>query len=103
MARFFSFRPQSRLTLEQLLREHLSVLRARGYSPYTVRNRLVHIRPFLRWCAEHRIDSLPDITLAMLEQYQRDLSEQRKSDGQPLCIISQHSRLVPLRVWFQWN
>jgi integrase/recombinase XerD len=102
MARFFFFSSQPEHTLEQLLNQHLVVLRARGYSAYTVRNRLVHIRLFLRWCGDHRIHSASRVTLAVLEKYQRDLSEYRKPNGQPLCIISQHARLVPLRVWFQW-
>lgn len=102
MARFFSFRARTQLALEQLLREHLGVLRARGYSPYTIRNRLVHIRLFLRWCGSHHVTSVAQVSLAVLEQYQRELSEQPKSDGQPLCVISQHARLVPLRVWFAW-
>ena len=101
MARFLFFgSPQP--TLENLLVEHLSVLRARGYSPHTVRNRLVHIRLFLRWCAQHNIHSVPDIKLPVLEQYQRDLSVYRKQNGLPLELVSQHARLVPLRVWFRW-
>jgi integrase/recombinase XerD len=102
MARFFFLNRRPQLTLEQLLHEHLTALRARGYSPYTVRNRSVHIRLFLRWCKQQDIDSISQLTLAMLEQYQRDLSESQKPNGQRLCIISQHARLVPLRVWFQW-
>jgi integrase/recombinase XerD len=101
MARFLFFgSPQP--TLEDLLGEHLSVLRARGYSPYTVRNRLVHIRLFLHWCTQREIHSAANITLPVLEQYQRDLSVYKKQNGLPLELVSQHARLVPLRVWFRW-
>jgi integrase/recombinase XerD len=90
------------LTLIQLLNEHLTALRVKGYSLYTVRNRLVHIRMFLRWCADNQIGSVSKITLKVLEGYQRHIAEYRKPNGQPLTIISQHARLVPLRVWFRW-
>lgn len=102
MARFHFLGFSSTLTLDQLLTEHLKAFRARGYSLYTVRNRLVHIRPFLRWCADREIESVTSISLATLEQYQQFLASYRKRDGQPLCIVSQHASLVPLRVWFAW-
>lgn len=102
MARFFFLNSQTQLTLEQLMHEHLAVLSARGCSPYTVRNRLVHIRLFIRWCAQQEIRTASRITLADLEEYQRHISASQRPTGQPLCIISQHARLVPLRVWFQW-
>jgi len=102
MARFFFLNSQRHLTLEQLLHKHLAVLGARGYSPYTVRNRLVHIRPFIRWCEQQEIHSATRITLSDLEKYQRHISAFQKATGQPLCVISQHARLVPLRVWFAW-
>ncbi|MDT8071088.1 MAG: phage integrase N-terminal SAM-like domain-containing protein [Terriglobia bacterium] len=96
MAHFFWSRPTR--SLQELLQEHVSVLHARGYSPYTVRNRLVHIRLFLRWCVKQGITSVAQINLATLELYQSDIA---KSDH-PLSIVSQHTRLVPLRVWFAW-
>jgi integrase/recombinase XerD len=34
--------------------------------------------------------------------YQRHLFYYRKKNGEPLTLRSQHSRLVPLRVWFKW-
>ncbi len=85
-------------SLQELLDEHLSALQTRGYSPCTVRNRLVHIRLFLRWCARHDIDHASDITLETLERYQGDIAR----SAHPICIVSQNARLVPLRVWFAW-
>ncbi len=96
MAHCFWSRPSR--SLQELLQEHLTVLHARGYSPYTVRNRLVHIRLFLRWCAKQNITSMFQIKLAMLERYQADMS----NSEHPISIISQAARLVPLRVWFAW-
>jgi len=96
MAHFFWSRPTR--SPQELLQEHLSVLHARGYSPYTVRNRLVHIRLFFRWCTKQHITSITQINLAILERYQSDIA----NSDHPLSIISQQARLVPLRVWFGW-
>jgi integrase/recombinase XerD len=38
----------------------------------------------------------------VLERYQRHLFHYRKKNGEPLSFRSQHSCLVPLRVWFRW-
>ncbi len=38
----------------------------------------------------------------MLERYQRYLFLYRKKNGEPMSFRSQHSRLVPLRMWFRW-
>ena len=94
MAHFFWSRLSR--TLQELLQEHLSVLHTRGYSPYTIRNRLVHIRLFVRWCSRQDITSAAQINLAILERYQTDIS----NSEHPITIISQQARLVPLRVWF---
>jgi len=90
------------LALDTLLKDHLYALDVKGYSPYTVRNRLVHIRFFVRWCKQSGITTLPEITRAVLEQYQEHLFEYRKKNGAPLTVASRHARLVPLRVWFRW-
>jgi hypothetical protein len=39
--------------MELLMREHLESLRVRGYSEFTVKNRLVHIGFFIEWAYEH--------------------------------------------------
>ncbi len=96
MAHFFWSRTTR--SLQELLQEHLSVLNTRGYSPYTVRNRLVHIRLFLQWCAGQDVNSVRQIDLPTIERYQSEIAE---SDHH-LSIISQQARLVPLRVWFAW-
>ena len=43
-----------------------------------------------------------EVTRPVLERYQRYLFHYRKRNGEPLTFRSQHSRLVPLRMWFRW-
>jgi integrase/recombinase XerD len=93
---------EPRTPLESLMHEHLNALRVRGYSEHTVKNRLVHIGFFLQWAYEHGLREPHEITRPVLERYQRYLFYYRKKNGEPLTFRSQHSRLVPLRVWFKW-
>jgi integrase/recombinase XerD len=88
--------------LESLMHEHLNALRVRAYSEHTIKNRLVHIGFFLQWAYAHGLREPHEITRPVLERYQRHLFYYRKKNGEPLTFRSQHSRLVPLRVWFKW-
>jgi integrase/recombinase XerD len=82
--------------------DHLRALAVQNYSTHTVRNRQVHIGFFLQWCKERGLTDPVEITRPVLERYQRHLFHYRKKNGEPLSFRSQHSCLVPLRVWFRW-
>ena len=88
--------------LAALLEKHLEALQVQNYSPYTVKNRRVHLGFFIGWCAERGLTEPADVTRTVLESYQRHLLYYRKSTGEPLSFRSQHARLVPVRVWFKW-
>lgn len=57
---------------------------------------------FLSWCRKRGIATSARVTRTLLETYQLFLFQYRKKDGQPLAVASQHSRLAPLKVWFNW-
>jgi len=84
------------------MEKHLGALRVRNYSEYTVKNRRVHIGFFVAWRHERCLSEPLDVTRPVLERYQRHLFHYRQKNGQPLSFRSQHSRLVPIRVWFRW-
>ncbi len=88
--------------LADMMERHLQALRVQNYSEYTIKNRRVHIGFFVAWCHERSLTEPLEITRPVLEQYQRHLFHYRQKSGQPLSFRSQHSRLVPLRVWFRW-
>lgn len=105
MARVVRKRKQEaepRTGIELLLLEHLNALRVRGYSENTVHSRKVHLGFFVQWAYEHGLREPVEITRPVLERYQRYLFFYRKKNGEPLSFRSQHTRLVPLRVWFRW-
>jgi len=88
--------------LAAVMEKHLDALRVQNYSEYTVKNRRVHIGFFVVWCHERGLREPLDVTRPVLERYQRHLFHYRQKNGQPLSFRSQHSRLVPIRVWFRW-
>jgi integrase/recombinase XerD len=88
--------------LESLMQDHLRALAVKNYSENTVRSRQVYLGFFLRWCKERGLTDPVEITRPVLERYQRYLFLYRKKNGEPLTFRSQHTRLVPLRVWFRW-
>ena len=88
--------------LEAMMRDHLHALAVQNYSVHTVRNRQVHIGFFIEWCKQRGLSEPVEVTRPVLERYQRHLFHYRKKNGEPLSFRSQHSCLVPLRVWFRW-
>ncbi len=88
--------------LAALMERHLQALRVQNYSEYTVKNRRVHLGFFIQWCHERGLTEPTEVTRPILEHYQRHLFHYRQKNGRPLTFRSQHSRLVPLRVWFRW-
>lgn len=91
-----------RTPLEAMMHDHLHALAVQNYSEHTVRNRRVHIGFFIQWCSERGLSEPVEVTRPVLERYQRHLFHYRKKNGEPLSFRSQHSCLVPLRVWFRW-
>jgi integrase/recombinase XerD len=88
--------------MELLMHEHLAALSVRGYSENTVHSRRVYLGFFIEWAYQHGLQEPIEVTRPVLERYQRYLFFYRKKNGEPLTFRSQHTRLVPLRVWFRW-
>ncbi|WP_325058746.1 site-specific tyrosine recombinase XerC [Vitreimonas sp.] len=77
-------------------------LAARNYSPFTIEQRERAISAFISWAAVRGVERPQDVTLPILERYQRHLFHHRKADGEPLTFRTQIVRLVPLRAFFKW-
>lgn len=77
-------------------------LAARNYSPFTIEQRQKAIGAFIAWAAVRGVERPQDVTLPILERYQRHLFQHRKADGEPLTFRTQIVRLVPLRAFFKW-
>jgi integrase/recombinase XerD len=60
------------------------------------------LRRFVAWCDEHGLQQPQEVTLPILERYQRHLFHYRQPNGKPLAFTSQQLLLVPLKSFFKW-
>jgi integrase/recombinase XerD len=77
-------------------------LAARNYSPFTIEQRTTAIGAFITWAFVRGVERPQEVTLPILERYQRHLFHHRKADGEPLTFRTQIARLVPIRAFFKW-
>jgi integrase/recombinase XerD len=104
MARQVKHKPKAlpETPLQAMIEEYIQYLEVQAFTNDTRSVRRVHLYMFERWAAERGLFEPVEITRPVLERYQRYLFHYRKKDGRPLSFSSQHSRLVPLRMWFKW-
>lgn len=83
-----------------LLREFLDASAAKGLTPSTIESRQRGLRRFIAWCEERGLVA-GDITLPILERYQRALFHARKRDDTPLTLAFQYQLLLPINALFR--
>ena len=96
------FDPSARNPMQAEVAAYLEHWRLMGYREAGVLIRQKALRRFVAWADAHGLRSTGELTLALLERYQRDLFLYRKLDGMPLAINSQQLLLVPLKGFFKW-
>ncbi len=84
------------------MRRYLEMLTVLGYSEELLRARRQTLAVFLTWCRDRGLARPSEITLPILERYQRHLFQYRKADGEPLSLRGQGLALTHLRHWFRW-
>lgn len=82
--------------------DFLEWLKTHNYSPTTVVDRSWYLAKFISWAELRGVHRPSDVTLPVLEAYQRHVSLRRKSDGMPLSWSTQSKCLAPVRVFFAW-
>jgi integrase/recombinase XerD len=98
-------RPQPAVVLdplEALIVQYLEWIAAHSFSADTVVTRRCYLAYFHDWCRERGLENATEITLPILERYQRWLYHYRKKDGKPLSVRTQHTRLQAIKSFFQW-
>jgi integrase/recombinase XerD len=80
----------------------LEWLETHGYAPQTVFQRSWDLSNFVAWAELRGVRRPAEVTLPVLEAYQRHLYLRRKPDGAPLSYSAQVKALVPLRGFFAW-
>lgn len=82
--------------------EHLKWMAMQNFSPVTIENRKRYIAYFAMWAKENGIIDAKKVSRHDLDAYKKYVFDYKKSDGLPLTIRSQWSRLEPLRSFFSW-
>ena len=77
-------------------------LGARNYSERTIERREQALRRFLGWTHERGVEHADEITLPILESYQRWLWRYRKANGKPLGVGTQRGELSAIKDYFKW-
>ncbi|WP_232426866.1 site-specific tyrosine recombinase XerC [Erwinia tracheiphila] len=80
----------------------LESLDGAGYSARTVEGYRERLLPFVTWCEERGLTQAAQVSLSVLEAYQRHLHGYRKADGKPLAQGGQLNRLTAIRMLFRW-
>lgn len=86
----------------RLVRGYLEWMRTHHYTPATVEGREKELRRFLGWCGEHGLARPSEVTLPLLERYQRSLYHHKKANGRALAIVTQRGRLTAVQELFRW-
>ena len=86
----------------QLKHQYLDWMAVRNYSQRTIGNRNAYLDYFCAWSFERELRHPSQITVPILELYQRYLFYYRKRDGEPLGVQSQKQALVAVRMFFKW-
>jgi integrase/recombinase XerD len=80
----------------------LEWLGAHNYSHMTLVDHSYWLATFAAWAELRGVSRPADVTLAVLEAYQRHVSLRRKPDGTALSWSTQARALVALRAFFAW-
>jgi integrase/recombinase XerD len=83
-----------------LLAQFLDASAAKGLTPNTVTTRKRGLVRFIAWCEDRGLQA-DDITLPVLERYQRHLHHYRKRDEGALALATQQQLLLPLNALFR--
>lgn len=94
--------PSALTTLRQHTTLYLAHLEAGGYSPRTLEGYQERLLPFVTWCEQRGVMTAPQVSLVVLEGYQRYLRSYRKADGKPLAQSGQLNRLSAIKMLLRW-
>ncbi len=78
----------------------LEWLEVHNYSPLTIFHHSWNLANFITWAELRGITRIDQVTLKVLESYQRYVANRTKSDGMPLAYSTQAKALMPLKGFF---
>lgn len=81
---------------------YLQWLEGRKLADQTIEHRRADLNQFFIWADNRSLENSRDVTLAILESFQRWLGSYRKKDGKPLSSRTVRSRLSTIQDYFRW-
>lgn len=87
-------------TMRGLATPYVEWMRVKGYSEVTIHRRFNSLRTFFDWCEMRSVTNPKEITLSILERYQKHLFHYRGANDKLLSLRSQHIYLSAIRVYF---
>lgn len=85
------------------VREHLDWLTVLKYSVYSIDTRRRYFKYFIAWCELRGITRPSDITLPILERYQRHMATHiSEKTGKPVGVSQQVGTLCSIQVFYRW-
>ena len=90
------------LELAEQRDDYLGWLEARNIAEMTIDHRRGDLESFFAWAAERGLRKPDEITLAILEAYQRHVADYRKKNGKPLANRTQRKRLGSVQDYFRY-
>jgi integrase/recombinase XerD len=95
--------PSDPLGMGRAFLDFFAWLKVMNYSEGTLITYDRNLRYFIAWCETRGLMRPAEITQAILERYQRTVSQIVKPNtGQTIAFISQMHYLVPVRQFFRW-
>ena len=77
-------------------------MKTHNYSHHTLVQHSFYLAKFVAWAELRAVTRPADVTLPIIEAYQRHVSLRRKTDGTPLAWSTQTKFLSAVRVFFSW-
>ena len=96
---------EEKLTQKELAKracDYVEYMTIKNYSDITIKNHSRNIGLFIEWCEERGLETLIDVSRAVIERYQKYLFHFRKKNNEALSFKTQKLRLINLRVFFSW-
>lgn len=90
------------ITLRQQMIDYLDHLETINRSARTLESYQERLLPFVQWCELRGVMRAVQVTVSVLEGYQRYLVSYRRTNGKHLTVQSQLQRLSAIKVWFDW-
>jgi len=88
--------------LQEALSRYADYLKARGYSPCTIKLYLDDTKKFITWLLNEKgVQRLQDVTQDLLRQYQNKIyAQKRMKDGLPLSLSMKSLKILALKNFF---